>query len=93
MSSDKGQPIVVCSKGESHFADSIKGRCAKCSAPITWRPHNPEPSTKMCIDCVLIDLKESGENPEFRITEETANEVMMVLDAMKPVETDDPWEA
>lgn len=50
--------IVICGPPEqSCFGDSVLGQCDGCHAPITWRPHVPEPSKKLCWACGTKNLE------------------------------------
>jgi len=53
--------VLVCAAADlGHFLASTNqfGRCARCSAPIMWRPHAAGARTKVCIPCAVSD-------PEF----------------------------
>jgi len=76
---DSDELVVICTPlhwHKAHFTDDRTGGCARCLIPIRWRPHNPEPSTKLCIRCVM-DTIEPG--VPIRYTARTAAEFATFL--------------
>jgi len=72
--------FVICSPTKwgnpGRFDDDKYGVCAKCGVPIHWRPHNPEPSVKVCIECGVRALEDDEDpNSKLVVTEKTAREV------------------
>jgi hypothetical protein len=78
--------FVICSPNSwgnpGGFDDDVYGTCAKCGVPIHWRPHNPEPSTKVCIECGLKNAKDDPD-AKVAVTRKTAEEVVDHLKGRK----------
>jgi hypothetical protein len=68
--------ILVCGP-ESHFADDVHARCARCDAPIVHRPHVPPGLVKMCQACAAAHLIADGRPLEIHVTADTLREVAL----------------
>lgn len=71
------ETVIVCSR-IGYFDDDVHGECADCGADIVWRPHVTEPSTKLCMPCVLD--RADGQPIEIGVSEQTREEVKRFYD-------------
>lgn len=54
------------------YPDNRTGPCHRCKTEVVWRPHAPEPSIKLCLDCAVAVLPKDA---VLTITEKTLQEV------------------
>lgn len=76
---------VVClpvEMGPAYFDDDKYGECCECGKKIRWRPHNPEPSEKICFPCWMDDENKSAMPV---VTERTLEDLEKII-AMKKEE-------
>jgi hypothetical protein len=71
------ETVIICNTGECGlFADDLHGPCARgCGAVVHWRPHCPEPSTKICFACFQ---KEDDGEASVGVTPETLRDVLQL---------------
>lgn len=78
--------LLVCLRAEerSFFTDNITGSCADCGVAIVWRPHAPDPATRICLACARVRLTD-GQPHTVGVTKETIVEAALVLSETKDV--------
>lgn len=74
------ETIVICMpKGSpSSFGDDVEAKCGTCGRDIFHRPHVPEPSSKVCIECFSAAMSHATEPVRAAITEETRREIALL---------------
>ena len=80
----EGEEVVVICSGSSNtrFTDNKHGHCAECGSPIVWRPHVPEPSTKLCVDCgfkAMNEAEAAGEEIEHATNQRQKAEIEAIF--------------
>jgi ribosomal protein S27AE len=73
-------PVVICGEA-GYFFDDLPAKCARCGKGIVHRPHVPEPSEKICIECGMAFL--ATHQGEIEVTEETLGELKDYFEGKK----------
>jgi len=66
--------FIICGP-QSFFLDDVKVKCVDCGCDLFHRPHAPEGSC-ICLPCLFIRSKDPQFHGDFRVTKETAKEVL-----------------
>jgi len=72
MSTD--EVFIICGP-QSFYLDDVKVNCIDCGSELFHRPHSPE-GTYICLACLFIRSKDQQFHGDFRVTKETAKEVL-----------------
>jgi hypothetical protein len=68
---------VLCLRADvpSAFADNIRATCSRCRSDVLHRPHIPQPSTLICLQCYPALRAEQGDPVDHVITMATILEL------------------
>jgi hypothetical protein len=68
---------VLCLRDNvpSPFTDNKRGLCSRCHNAVLYRPHIPQPSILVCLECYPDLRAEHGEDVEHIITTATILEL------------------
>jgi hypothetical protein len=62
--SDDDEVILVCAEASEYLTqllpDNLFGECADCGCRVVYRPHSPQPATRICMTCAATRMETSG---------------------------------
>lgn len=76
--SEKADAVVcILATMPSPYTDNLKGTCSLCGREVQFRPHAPKAPPRVCIECCVKRLKQSGEgeNPGLFVSKETMDDL------------------